>query len=167
MGPELDEATLAALTDRVAKLLESGATLSDVLGYSKETLESLYALGHRFYKQGRYAESMKVFGFLVIHDHLERRFLHAFASSLQMMRNYESAIRYYTLAASLDLTDPTPLLHVSECLIAQSRTADARDVLDLVMDQSSATEHAATWQRATALLSLLDSADSSNERKTS
>ena len=167
MGQEMDEATVDAVSDRGARLLESGATLSDVLGYSRDTLESVYTLGHRFYKQGRYAEAMKVFGFLVIHDHLERRFLNAFASSLQMLRDYESAIRYYTLAATLDLTDPTPLLHVSECLIAQGRKADACDVLDLVMDQSSETEHAAIWQRATALLSLLNGADSLSERKAS
>lgn len=145
------------LAEQVADLLLMGGTLGDVYDYTDEDYEVLYALGHNLYSQGRYQDAMKAFGFLVIHNHLERRFVLAFASSLQMCKSYEEALTYYSLASVMDMSDPAPTFHSCECLISLGRIDEAADGLDMVIRQSGAEKHAPLKARAEALAQLIES----------
>jgi type III secretion system low calcium response chaperone LcrH/SycD len=144
------------LADEVAKLIFSGGTLGDVYNYNDQDYEVLYALGHSLYSQGRYSDAMKAFGFLVMHNHLEKRFVNAFAASLQMIKSYEEAIKYYTLTSVMDMSDPVPTFHTCECMIALGNVEDARQGLEMVVGQCRKPTHATLKERAQALLALLD-----------
>ena len=65
--------------------LGSGGVLGDASGLDARDYEALYTLGHNFYAQGKYLEAMRIFGYLVMNNHLERRFVTAYASSAQMV----------------------------------------------------------------------------------
>jgi len=144
------------LADQIAELLLHGGTLGSVYDYSEQDYEVLYALGHSLYAQRRYFDAMKAFGFLVMHNHLERRFMNAFASSLQMIKSYEEAIKYYTMSSVMDMSDPAPTFHTCECMIALGMVQEAREGLGMVIGQCRDAAHAALKERAQALLDLLD-----------
>ena len=146
----------AQLAEQIAELLMSGGTLGSIYDYTEQDYEVLYALGHSLYAQGRYADATKAFGFLVMHNHLEKRYVGAFASSLQMAKRYEQAVQYYTLASAMDMSDPAPTFHTAECLIALNRLDDAREALGFVVAQSSDAAHQPLSERAQALLALLE-----------
>lgn len=149
---------LDQLAEQVSTLLMNGGTLGDTFDYDEKDYEVLYALGHGLYSQGRYVDAMKAFGYLVVHNHLEKRFMNAFASSLQMIKSYEEAIKYYSLASVMDMTDPGPTFHSCECLLALGQTDDALQGLALVIAQCDSQEQYAPMKtRAQALLALLDS----------
>lgn len=144
------------LAEQIAELLLNGGTLGSVYDYNDQDYEVLYALGHSLYGQGRYFDAMKAFGFLVMHNHLERRFMNAFAASLQMIKSYEEAIKYYTLASVMDMSDPAPTFHTCECMLALGMVAQAREGLGMVIGQCKDAAHGPLKERAEALLALLD-----------
>lgn len=146
------------LAEQIGNLLLSGGVLGDVYDYSPQDYEVLYALGHSLYSQRRYGDAVKAFGFLVAHNHLERRYLSAFASSLQMVKNYEEALGYYSMASVMDLSDPLPTFHSAECLVALNRLQQAKKFLDIVVRQCTSQKYEALNVRAHALNELISSA---------
>jgi type III secretion system low calcium response chaperone LcrH/SycD len=144
------------LAEQITELLLAGGTLGTVYDYTDQDYEVLYALGHSLYSQGRYMDAMKAFGFLVIHNHLERRFMNAFAASLQMIKSYEEAIKYYTMASVMDMSDPVPTFHTCECMIALGMVDDARQGLGMVIGQCKSPQHDGLKSRAEALLGLIN-----------
>lgn len=143
------------LGDQILDLLTNGGTLGSVFEYDDTDYEVLYALGHSLYAQVRYQDAMRVFGYLVMHNHMEKRFMNAFASSLQMLKSYKDAIKYYSLASVMDMSDPLPTFHTAECMIALGLRDEAREALGYVLSQSAAPEYAELKQRAQAMLDLL------------
>lgn len=151
--PPLEPAQLA---EQIAELLFNGGTLGSVYDYNDQDYEVLYALGHSLYAQTRYPDAVKVFGFLVMHNHLEGRFMSAFAASLQMVKNYQEAIKYYTMASVMDMSDPAPTFHTCECMIALGMLKEAHEGLGMVVAQCQDDTQKALKERAQALLALLD-----------
>lgn len=143
------------LAQQIGELITTGGTLGDVYDYSERDYEVLYALGHSLYAQGRYSDAVKAFGFLVMHNHLEKRFMNAFAASLQMAKRYEDAINYYSMASVMDMSDPVPTFHTCECMIALGMTTEAIEGLGMVIGQCDGPERAELKKRAETLLALL------------
>src|SRR5690606_20030859 len=110
------------LPEQIAELLAHGGTLGSVYNYDDTDYEVLYALGHSLYGQTRYQDAMRTFGFLVVHNHMEKRYMNAFAASLQMLKSYKEAIKYYSMASLMDMSDPLPTYHTAECMIALGYT---------------------------------------------
>lgn len=137
-------------------LFQQGVTLGDFIGYEEREYAAVYALGHQYYTQGQYTDAMKAFGFLAMHNHLEPKYLMAYASSLQMMQHYQDAIDYYCQASFFDLSDPLPTFHTAECLMLLGRFDDAHTALMTVLnDCADKPEHDAMRLKAQTLLDLL------------
>ena len=143
------------LSSQIAELLANGGTLGSVFDYEDQDYEVLYALGHNLYAQARYLDAMRVFGYLVMCDHMEKRFMNAFASSLQMLGSHKDAIKYYSLASVMDMSDPLPTFHTAECMLAIGMAEEAREALGYVLLQSKDEPYAELRQRAQAMLDLL------------
>lgn len=143
------------LPEQIAELLAHGGTLGSVYNYDDTDYEVLYALGHSLYGQARYQDAMRTFGFLVTHNHMEKRFMNAFAASLQMLKSYKEAIKYYSMASLMDMGDPLPTYHTAECMIALGYTTEAKEALQYVLMQSDEPERAELKSRAQTMLDLL------------
>jgi type III secretion system low calcium response chaperone LcrH/SycD len=150
--------TTRELTEQVAGVLTAGIPLGAVHDWNERDCEALYALGHSLYAQARYPDAVKVFGHLVTHNHLERRFVKAFASSLQMAKNHKDAVHFHTMAWAMDMTDPVPLFHSCECLMAMGLRAEAREGLEVVVRQCDEPKLDALKERAKALAAALATA---------
>jgi type III secretion system low calcium response chaperone LcrH/SycD len=137
---------------QINDLLMAGGTVGDTLNYTAQDYEALYCVGHGYYQEARYQDAYQVFSFLVIHNHLELRFILAFASSLQMLESWTEAIHYYSMAIAMDMLNPQPMLHVCECLIGLERFAQAREGLLLVLARSQQMDLEKMMQKAQALL---------------
>ena len=148
-----DSATLADLMNH----LGSGGALGDVTGLDARDYEAVYTLGHNFYAQGKYLEAMRVFAYLVMNQHLERRFVNAYAASLQMVGGYKDAINYYGIAYAMDPRDSAPTFHACECLIAMGMKAEAKEGLSLIIARCTAPEQSEIRERSQGLLALLNS----------
>jgi type III secretion system low calcium response chaperone LcrH/SycD len=132
-----------------------GATLGDMLNFEKRDYDIIYTLGHTLYVQRRFAEAARIFGFLVCHNHLERGYIEAYAAALQMSEDHVNAIRCYTLASMMDMTDPAPFLHTCECLIALGLKKEAAEGLAIVIQQCEGESHIELRRRAQMLLEMI------------
>ena len=135
--------------------LESGGTFGDLNGFEARDYEAMYTVAHGMYVQERYQDAQKLFGFLVACNPFDRRFPQALASSLQMTGEFEKAIEYYSMASVMDIKDPVPTFHTAECLAALGRVAEAREALEIVIEQSTAPALEGIRKRATGLRELL------------
>lgn len=151
-GPENPSRDLG---ERVTDALLAGEPLGTLIGIRAEDSESLYALGHGLYQQGRYEEASRIFSYLVLHDHMDARFILALGASQQMAGRYEEAVRVYTVAVVLDPADPMPTFHLAECLIALDRIGDALQSLEMVIAQCEPGQHDALLARTQGLSGLL------------
>jgi type III secretion system low calcium response chaperone LcrH/SycD len=152
-----DPANIPALVQHML----SGHTLGPDLGYSPQSQEAMYALAHMLYSQRKFDEAMRLFGMLVMCDHLDRRYHMGLGACLQLQGNHAKAIRSYGAASVLDLTDPIPFLHAAECHLALGRRKPARVALDYALVQARAHErHARHVARLEAMVALLESGGS-------
>jgi type III secretion system low calcium response chaperone LcrH/SycD len=139
--------------------LRSGQTLGPVMGCSLEVQEALYHRGHTLYNQAKYDEAMRVFAYLMMANHVDRRYYTGFAACLQMQRRFRDAIKYYGVASVLMLTDPQPAMHMAECHLALGDYAQARTSIDYALTQARAHQpHHSLVPRLEALQAFLDNA---------
>ncbi|QKV54380.1 SycD/LcrH family type III secretion system chaperone [Comamonas antarctica] len=157
-------ASTPSLSEQALELLSHGTGLGDIMGYGDTEYEAMYALGHNHYSQERYLDAAKCFGFLVAHNTMERRYLSAYASTLQMLKRYREAIQYHSVASVMDLEDPLPTFHTAECFLALEMHEEARQALDLVLAQCDKPHWHVLRQRCEALLALLADAVSDSSR---
>lgn len=120
------------LAQEVADFLFQGGTVADIYGVEANDLEPVYALGFSLYNQARWSEALQVFSYLAYHSHLDQRFHVARGACLQMMKQFEEALRAYGPAYVLDASDPVVCLHIAECFIALRKKDEARSVLEAV-----------------------------------
>lgn len=156
--PSADLANLEQLTQELASFLfDHCGTMAQFYGLESRELEAVYALGYALYNQGRWSDALQVFGSLVRHDHLDRRYQIAAANCLKMQRRFDMALRAYGVAHLLDVTDPHVVLQMGECLIALGNKEDAQAMLDGVGQLASGQpQYAAIADRARALCDLLN-----------
>lgn len=147
----------------IAEAFANGYTLGDLFNYNDRDYEAIYALGYGLYSQARYLDALKAFALLTMNKPLERRFVNAHASCLQMLNRHEDAIAFYSMASICDITDPRPTYHTAECLIALGRIEEAGDALRIVTEQCKTAGLDALKTRAEALLELLKTPHSSKE----
>lgn len=138
-------------------LLSQGVTIGSLSGLSPRGVEALYALGHGWFNAGRLAEAERVFAWVAVQDHFNRRYQLALAMALHAQGKHERALRPYGMASLLDLTDPEPVLRMAECLLSLGRKGEARQSLQQALEQVRVRpqQHHAVGQRAQAILELM------------
>ena len=147
---------LGPASDGLIDYLSKGYTLGPALGNSPEALEAAYSAAYHLYRQARYEPAEQLFAFLMLNDHVDRRYYLGYAACAQMQRDHERALRYYSMAHLLDKTDPMPPMHMSECLIALSDFEKAKTLLTYGLIQARHhPEHRAHVPRLEALMAAL------------
>lgn len=150
---ELDEQHLPF---QIFEFFSKGGTLGSARSFDAAHYEALYALGHNLYSASRYEDALQVFAFLSRHNHLEPRYLNAYAGSLQMVKSYAEAITFYSLASLMDIDNPLPTYHTAECMLALGWVTEAQQALDFVLSQSDASEYAELHSMAQAMKARLN-----------
>jgi type III secretion system low calcium response chaperone LcrH/SycD len=149
----------AAMPVQVTGLLEqmlAGQTLGGLMGLSVEEQSARYALAVTFYRQGKYPEAMKLFGSLLLADHFDRRYYMGFAACMQMQQRHADALKYYSVASALDLTDPMAVMHCAQCHLAIGDQAQAKKALGYALTQARGHErHRHHVPRLEAMAALL------------
>ncbi len=138
-------------------LFEQGGRLADIHGATPRELEATYAFAYSLYNQARWREALRVFGFLVQEDHLDRRFHLGRAGCLKMLKRHDDALKAYGIAHLLDVEDPSVGLYVAECLLALGRRGDAKVALETVIAiAGDQPRHADLVRRANAVIRLIE-----------
>jgi type III secretion system low calcium response chaperone LcrH/SycD len=109
---ELTEANV----QEILQAMSDGAVPADAAGIDSNTLEALYALGHRLYTAGEYKDSETAFHSLCMYDYSDSRYWMGLAASLQAQNRLEMAAEIYGMAGlASKLSDPAPFYYAAVC----------------------------------------------------
>ena len=137
-----------------------GGSIAAARGIGPQQLEALYAMGYAYFNAGRLDDAERIVSFVVMHDHLDRRYQLGLGAVLQAQRKHEAALKPYRVAALMDLTDPLPVVRMAECLLAGQRKDEAREALEFALGQfKPIAEHEPLQRHAEALLELMNAHD--------
>lgn len=110
------------------------------LPLSQDSLQALYAMGHEYYRNGKYEQAQQLFRFLTFSDTQDRRFWIALASSHYMLKEYPQAIEAYSISAIQDPSDPTPHWYAANCFLACGQKVKALEALDSALSTAKKDE---------------------------
>lgn len=138
--------------------MTGGKPLALRMGVSVQAQELLYAAAHRSYGLGQHAQAAQLFAYLMLVDHMDRRYFSGHAACLRAQKKYAEALQSYSVASMLDMTDPQPPMRMAECHMALGDRAKAREALDYALAQARAHQiHNGHVPRLEAMLAFLAS----------
>lgn len=114
----------------VLKDLGEGKTVGAMTGFTPDDLEAVYSLGYASYQAGKFDDAEKIFRFVCLFDHLEKKYFFALGGALQAQRKFAEAIALYASVMLRDLDDMQPYLRLAECQLALGERGEAVDALE-------------------------------------
>lgn len=142
-----------ALDPMMKKMLLGGQNPQSAIGMSKDILESIYSQAYRLYNNGKYTDSAHLFRILIMMNAMETKYVLGLAACFQMLKDYGNAIHTYTMCSAIDIDNPLPHYHSSDCFIHLKDYLSAMVSLELTIAR---TENKPEYSkiRERALLSL-------------
>jgi type III secretion system low calcium response chaperone LcrH/SycD len=124
---------VADLSGDLMELLALGGTMKAVFDFDDKDMEVIYFSAHGYYENGKYEKAAPLFQFLCVYDHLNPKWFMGLGATLQMMRNYEEAVKSYGYATILDMENPAPQYNAGYCLALTGKKDAARLALEAVV----------------------------------
>ena len=131
-----------------------GGVLKDAHGLTDEEMEAIYGVAYNLYESGKYEDALQVFKFLCFFDHLEKKYWMGLGAVNQMLKKYDDANNAYSMAAMLDIDDPTPAMHAANCLLLAGKKKEAESALNFVKEMAP-KEQQHLRDRAESILDLM------------
>ena len=100
---EMNEEELGHIVDQ---LLSGEKTLGDIRGLTTQEIEAIYTVAYNLFENAKYEDALRVFGFLCLYSHLDKRFWLGAAACHQQLKNFQQAVDAYSMSAMLDVEDP-------------------------------------------------------------
>ena len=118
---------------------------------------SLAILGHRYYLHGMYAESAKLFEFVLRHEPTCSEHYYALGKALHALKKHDQAINAYMRAIRLGQADAELHFHLGQCLLFLDRLDEAGHSFETCLRMPGLQHHNASYlkQKAKQLLLLV------------
>lgn len=97
----------------------------DVLGFSTDMMEHIYAYGYRLYNLGNYKQASQIFTTLTIYDAYEPRYALALGAAYHRLKNYRDASENYLRAGFMNPEDPLPFFYLFDVYKSSGILTDA------------------------------------------
>jgi len=117
---------------------------------SEDSVETLYSTGYELYRNGKYEDAKAFFKMLTLMDPSIRRNWMGLGACQQMLKEFESAINSYGIAAVINPDDPYVHWHAADCFLQKGEREKAIATL------SSAITAAKQCQEHLSLVSKLE-----------
>ena len=151
---DIDPKVVAEIASAVAY---EGYTFKDFAKISDDEMEAAYSVAFNMVSQGQFEEAEKLLAWLAGLDQYEPKYLIGIGICRQQLHLYPGAIDAFAAAGVLEVDNPIPALRAAECYLALGQTEPARSgLLAAVHWSGDKPQHAATRQRAAALLDALE-----------
>lgn len=145
--------------EKVGLAASLGASLGEISGMSKSTLEGIYAYAYDFYEKGRLDDAEVFFKFLCIYDFENADYVRGYAAVSQLKKEYQRAYDLYWVSFNFDKSnDYTVVLFMGQCQLCLKNREGARECFQIIINNS---DDVALKEKANAYLALLDNAENS------
>lgn len=148
-GKDFNEKEKGLAKELGTKMLQQSMSPKDAMGITGEMLEGIYSFGYRLYNNGKYNEAAPVFRLLVLLDPGQAKYLMGLAACFHMCKEYRNAATTYSLCSLIDLEDPLPYYHASDCYLQLGEQDMALKCLEIsIMKMENRSEYAVLQERA-------------------
>ena len=146
MGDDIPAKVRPSVEDLLIKMETGTQTLSEAMGLTPEILELFYQQGYLFFQSGKYDQALSVFRFLRGVYSEDPRFTFGIAACLHYQKEYLAAAGNYLLYISMKEGDPTPFLHLYDCLKKSGHQLLAESALDMAEKLTEGHPEYAVWK---------------------
>jgi type III secretion system low calcium response chaperone LcrH/SycD len=103
--------------------------LQIAFGVTDEEMKELYHAGYLLYQKKNYKDALEHYRLLAILDPFRQKYWMGYAACLQLLKEYETALHGYAVAALLEEKDPICHYHAHECYLALNNKIEANNAL--------------------------------------
>nr|WP_241391670.1 SycD/LcrH family type III secretion system chaperone [Yersinia frederiksenii] len=153
------------LTEQMQSVLSLGASMAEIQGVSKNTLEGIYAYAYDFYEKGRLDDAEVFFKFLCIYDFQNPDYLKGYAAVCHLKKQYQRAYDLYGLSFFVDPKfDYSPAYLMGQCQLCLKNIDMAKSCFESVILHSKDND---LLSKASTYLELLSKVPSAVEEEIS
>ena len=118
------------IIEHTVKALNDELVFKDVQGISDSAMEAVYAVAYNDFQAGKYDAAHKLFVFLCMFDHMNKKYWMALGACRFAMKDYVGASGAYGVAGMVDDHDPVPPLRAADCHLAGGDVGAALEALE-------------------------------------
>lgn len=149
VGSEIAEESSTKMKGMAGEVLQKGQVPKDILGINDAMMEGIYGQAYRLYNTGKYKDAMQLFRLLIMLNASETKYTMGLAACFHMLKEYRSAVETYAICGVLDMTNPIPHFHASDCYIQMGDPLAALVSLEMAIKRSgNKPEYATLKDRA-------------------
>lgn len=116
------------------KQIAQGKSAQEILGFSDETMAKFYGAAYRLFEHRRYVEAANAFLFLATLNPYNHDYWVGMGMCSQLIKDYETAIDAYEMAAICRIDSPVPYFYLAKCLFALHDRDSALQALELAIE---------------------------------
>lgn len=132
----INQSTAKLATD-IFELLGKGVSYGEFIGLEDKHKEAIYKIACIRYDNDRFIEALKLFSLGSIQFQYEERFYFGLGSCAKMLKDYDLAIKNFTVAKMLNPENIESECEVAECLFLQGKSEDAKSMLNKIKNENS------------------------------
>ena len=121
-------------TEALAKAVQSGQTLGQMMNMPKENLSIIYRKAFDAFQVEDYSQAEDLFLSLMLWDFKEYAYQVGLAAALEAQDKFQNALGMYTLAMLVNGQNPEILYRSGKCLLAMEQRQEAKIMFELAVD---------------------------------
>lgn len=111
-------------------------SIKDVFGISDESAEAIYGQAYLLYTTGRYKDAAEIFKLLIMMNSTEPKYVMGLGACYHMLKEFHSAASTYMLVAAIDVLNPLPYFHASDCYIQMGDKVSGALMLEMALKRA-------------------------------
>ena len=115
---ELSKTIAEALSAATAHMLQGKSAVFEAKGIARGALDGFYTVAHSLYKNGQYADAVRMFRQLCFYDHNNLHYWLGLGYSQKMLKDYRGAFAtlfFVLICLECDDKHAEICLHIAEC----------------------------------------------------
>jgi Flp pilus assembly protein TadD len=154
---QLNEFKWVELNEAIEEMRALFAQTSLANRMTDAQVEIVYGFAYDMHMQGKFDMAIKLLKLILMYRPFDSRFLLAMGLNLKRNSNFSDAIQFFTASMALSNGDPTPAIHIAECLTALGDLESSASMLDPLIRLSSLdTAYSSLQKRAESLRELIN-----------
>lgn len=130
---------MGLIGDLKKAVAEGRLTLAEVGGFTDNELDGAYAVACKYAEMGQIIQAVQITGYLIFIDPYKARYYQLIGICMQRLNQHEAAEQYYSMAASMDPTNPMTKIYRGEAKIMCGKVDDGlklvREGLELAIEE--------------------------------
>lgn len=121
---------------KVAELMREGFSIAEILNFTQEERDAIFAVGCRLLKVGDAKRAQSLFFTLLQMEPSDKKVIYGLAGCCQALGDFKAAAQLYLIFVAFDATNPLGYLRLGECCLAAKEFENALANFSLALTEA-------------------------------